>query len=454
MERILLVDDEVSILRVLCMILGKLNFETIPCSTPEEALVKLKTEQFDLMITDLRLSASMDGLELMRQAKQIDPQLAIVMITAHATVNVAVEAMKEGAYDFVTKPFKMDKLADVVKNALHHSRFKRHVVRQKDVNLHYGCLVGESEVMLKLYDLIKRVAKAEATVLIQGESGTGKELVARAIHENSKRGEGPWVPLNCAAIPENLLESEIFGHVEGAFTGASRSRDGMALAADKGTLFLDEISTMDLNIQSKFLRVLQEHEVKRIGENQGVPIDVRVIAATNECLRDLVDEGQFREDLFYRINVIPVELPPLRRRVEDIPALITHFCSQEAAASGNDITISDGAVEALVSYSWPGNVRELQNALACATALSDGGKIEVENLPPNVTNSKTPVSAAIGIEDDVDRGTSLRDFLKQKEHEYMGQVLEKTGGNRAKAATLLGISRASLYRKLPDSESN
>lgn len=458
MERILIVDDEGSILKVLSSVLDRQGYSSTCVASGEEALHQLDEEEFDLMITDLRLGDGIDGVELLHQAREKCRKLTTIMITGYGTVNVAVQAMKEGAFDFITKPFKMKTLLETVSNALHHHKLcdQSLSVTEDSVELHFGTMVGESEAVQEVYRLIERVAKIDATVLIQGESGTGKELVAQAIHNASHRKDGPYVPLNCAALSPTLLESEMFGYVAGAFTGANKTREGLFLAANHGSLLLDEIQSMDLGLQGKLLRALQEKKIRRVGDNKDIDVDVRVIASCNGDLENIRDEGRFREDLYYRISVIPINLPPLRRRSEDIPLLARYFCRQQGEVVGNTVTLDEEALNALVAYSWPGNVRELQNAIACAAALCQDSRITLEDLPPNIRNAKPEGSdAQSSVWNGEDgRGRSLREFLRAKEKEYLQQVLHKTSGNRAQAANLLGISRATLYRKLPEEETS
>ncbi len=456
MEKILIVDDESSILKVLSSVLNRRGYETAGASNGEEALEILERESFDLMITDLRLGDGIDGVELLHRAREKNGRITTIMITGYGTVDVAVQAMKEGAFDFITKPFKMQTLQETVANALHHHELRDQTVSvpDQDVDLHYGTMVGESDAVKEVYRLIDRVAKIDATVLIQGESGTGKELVAQAIHNASNRKDGPYVPLNCAALSPTLLESEMFGYVAGAFTGAGKTREGLFVTANGGTLLLDEIQSMDLGLQGKLLRALQEKKIRRVGDNKDINVDARVIASCNESLEKSRDEGQFREDLYYRISVIPITLPPLRRRSEDVPLLARYFLNQQSEELGHEVSLDDSAIHALVSYSWPGNIRELQNAIACAAALCHEKRITVEDLPPAIRNAAGEGSgdkASVWSDED-GRGRSLREFLRAKEKEYLNQVLQKTKGNRAKAADMLGISRATLYRKLPEEE--
>ena len=451
MARVLLVDDEANVLKVLTALLQQADHEAVCAQSAEEALRLLKSEPVELVVSDVRLGAGMNGLELLHEVKTRHPRLPVVVITAYGTVELAVQAMKEGAFDFVRKPFKMAELLKVVNTALRHRRVsqaKGFVNSPSDVLYHFDSLVGDSAAMQRVYQMIERVGKTDTTVLIRGDSGTGKELVAKAIHSCSRRAKGPWVPVNCAALPAPLLESEIFGHAAGSFTGATQTRDGLFLAANRGTLFLDEVGSMDLAIQGKFLRALQERKIRRVGENVDVAADVRVIAATNEPLEAKRDAGEFREDLYYRISVIPIEVPALRERPEDIPLLVEHFCRANAEDMGHPITVGEGVMDRLAEYAWPGNIRELENAVACAATLSASGVVTVEDLPPNIAGD-TPRADRSAVHA-IARGKSLSEFLREKEKAYMELILKRTEGNRARAAELLGISRATLYRKLTE----
>lgn len=452
MARILLVDDEPNIVKVITACLQQARYDVVGAASGEEALAFLGRDSVDLMITDLRLGRGMDGLALLHASLERHAKLPVILITAYGTIELAVEAMKEGACDFVRKPFKLDDLLRTVASALQRSGHAAPAASDAaagEALPHFGCLVGETPEMHRVYDWIERVARSDASVLIQGESGTGKELVARAIHNTSRRAAGPYVALNCAALPAPLLESEMFGHAAGAFTGATGAKDGLFIAAHGGTLFLDEIGSMDYGIQSKLLRVLQEHKVRRVGETEDVSVDVRVIAAANECLEAKKEAGTFREDLFYRISVIPIELPPLRYRVDDIRLLAEAFVKRESQVLRLSVALDPKALAALMAYSWPGNVRELSNAIACAAALCRDGRILPQDLPPRVARQAGFTKPPPTISGEAS-GTPmpLRDFLREKEREYVDLILQHTGGNRARAAELLGISRATFYRKL------
>lgn len=453
MARILIVDDEPSILNVLTVFLCQHEHEVIAAGSAKEALELLAEKEVDAMLVDLRLGPGLDGLELLHECLALRPNLPAIMMTAYGTIEVAVQAMREGADDFICKPFDLKALHERLETILRRTMSAATAVGENGLPArHFGQLVGESEEMQRLYALIERVSRTDATVLIQGESGTGKELVAQAIHASGPRAQRPWVPLNCAAIPDSLLESEMFGHAAGAFTGATGSRDGLFMEANGGTLFLDEIGVMDFNLQGKLLRALQEGKVRRVGENRDLPVDVRVVAATNEPLEQKRDAGLFREDLYYRISVIPVHIPPLRHRKEDIPLLLAHCCDQQQRQLQVPITVAAGVLEELMAYPWPGNVREFQNAIACAAALCQDGVIRTNDLPPHVGRHATVARDLVAMREAAGAtlGKTLREFLREKEQLYMELVLERTGGNRARAADLLGISRATFYRKFPE----
>jgi two-component system, NtrC family, response regulator PilR len=451
--RILVVDDEVSILSVLTTLLKAEGYEVVPSRESEKALALLRSETFDLMLSDIRMSP-IDGMELLRVARAERPEMAVLMLTAFGTVETALEALKLGAFDYVTKPFKVDELLITVQRAL---EYKRALTENQDLKAQLVSryklenIVAESGAMRHLCEMIERVAPTDATVLICGESGTGKELVAKAIHAHSRRKNNRFLAVNCAALPEPLLESEMFGHVKGAFTGASVNKEGLFEAASGGTIFLDEIGAMPLSIQGKLLRVLQEKEVRRVGSNETISVNARVLAATNIRLEALLAEGKFREDLYYRISVIPIEIKPLRERTEDILPLIHHFLRQETPQGKDVPTIAADAREAMEQYSWPGNVRELENALKHALTFARDNRLTLDVLPPKIAAAAAaprPISTVPGA--DNYRGKSLKTFLREKEKEYLDQVLSQTKGDKEKAAKVLKISLATLYRKLPE----
>jgi two-component system, NtrC family, response regulator PilR len=457
MAKILLVDDEPSILSVLTTLLRKQNHEVTPANGGEAAIQLIRTQSFDLILTDIRMEP-VNGLEVLQIARQEAPQTAVILLTGYGSIKTAVEAMKGGAFDYVTKPFKVDELLVTVEKAVEYQAMLAEnagLRARLEARYRLQNIVAESPGMRKVCEMIERVAPADATVMIVGESGTGKELVARAVHALSRRKNKPFIPVNCAAMPEPLLESEMFGHVKGAFTGAASEKTGLFEAAAGGTIFLDEIGAMPLSIQSKFLRVLQDKHIRKVGGTDSYPIDVRVLAATNEPLERKMDRGEFREDLYYRISVIPLLLQPLRERREDILPMTACFLKRETP-EGKDIPRLERAAErVLEAYAWPGNVRELENAMRHALTFCKDGVIRAEDLPARIVEAVGPVGAgaptpAGDVEDF--RGKSLKAFLRSKEKEYITTVIENAGGNKEAAARALSISLATLYRKLPDAE--
>jgi two-component system, NtrC family, response regulator PilR len=455
MARVLLVDDEASILSVLSTLLKAEGHEVVPVLGGEKAQDVIRTEQFDLMISDIRMSP-VDGMQLLKLIHKEKPSTAVIMVTAYGSVETAVEAMKEGAFDYVTKPFKVDELLITVQRALEYRDAIAENVSLKaqlEARYQFENIIAESPAMRKVCEMIERVAPTDTTVLVLGESGTGKELVAKAIHAHSRRKNKRFLPINCAAMPEPLLESEMFGHVKGAFTGASVNKEGLFEAASGGTIFLDEIGAMPPSIQSKLLRVLQEKEIRRVGGNDSIPVDVRVLAATNDRLERLIEEGKFREDLYYRLSVIPIEIKPLRERAEDILPLVYHTMRQEVGPGKPLPAIDPEAQLVLEQYSWPGNVRELENAIRHAmTFAKEEGKITKDVLPAKIVSAvDTGIAVgAGGVRAEVYRGKSLKAFLRSKESEYLSQVLTHMGGDKERAAKALRISLATLYRKLPE----
>lgn len=461
MVKILLVDDEPSVLSVLSSLLKKQGFEVQPALGAEKALGFLRDEVFELMVTDIRMQP-VNGLELLKKAKALHPSLAVIMITAYGSVESAVEAMKVGAFDYVTKPFKVDELLITVQRALEYRRaISENLELKAQLQARYGFenVVAESASMRKICNMIERVAPTDQTVLIGGESGVGKEVIAKAIHAHSARSQKNFVPVNCAALPEPLLESELFGHMKGSFTGASSDKEGLFETASGGTIFLDEIGSMSLNLQGKLLRVLQEREIRRVGGNKEIPVDARVLAASNENLEELISSGKFREDLFYRLSVIPIHIPPLRERQEDILPLVFHFIR---LVSGNQAALPEISQEAqtlLEGYGWPGNVRELENAVRHACTFADDGMIQVDDLPaklvrnrgasPRANNAPEVSNEMFGNYE----GKSLKGFLREVEKRYITHVIGVCGGDKDAASRALKVSLATLYRKLPDPES-
>ena len=458
MARILLIDDEPRMLSLLNTLLKAEGYTVNSVQDGSKVPDLLNSEIFDLMITDIRM-APINGLELLKIARQVRPAMPVIILTAYGSVETAIEAMKLGTFDYVTKPFKMDELLITIQRALEYSRALSENLELKEElvgRYKFENIVAESPAMRNVCEMIKRVAPADTTVLISGESGTGKELVAKAIHLNSKRKDKRFLAVNCAALPEPLLESEMFGHVKGAFTGASVNKEGLFEAASGGTLFLDEISSMPLSIQGKLLRVLQEREIRRVGGNETISVDVRLIAATNTSLEAMIKLGTFREDLYYRLSVIPIEIKPLRDRTEDILPVVYHVLRHELGAGREMPKLTPDIRDLFERYAWPGNVRELENAVKHAMTFAEGNVITADVLPPRILNQvKVPERAPSSVAADSSadpRNKSLKSFLRDREKEYLEQVLAMTKGDKEKAAKALKISLATLYRKLPDDQ--
>ncbi|NQT82091.1 sigma-54-dependent Fis family transcriptional regulator [bacterium] len=441
MSKVLIVDDQQSILDVLSIMLKREGFEVFTALSGEEALRVVRNDNIDLTIADIKMMP-MDGIALLEGIKKIDSEIAVIMMTAYASIQTAIDAMKKGAFEYIIKPFKMDELRLLIQRGLKQRSIiqeNRSLKQQIQQKYTFDQLIGSSKQMQDLFSIIRKVAPTDSTILVYGESGTGKELVARAIHYNSKRRDKAFEPINCAALPESLLESELFGHVRGAFTGAYADKQGLFVVADKGSIFLDEIGGMSTAMQSKLLRVLQEKEIKRVGDTKQRKIDVRVIAATNEDLAEKVKKGTFREDLYYRLSVIPVELAPLREKREDIPLLVRHFLDRQNKKAGRERKINPEAMDVLTSYDWPGNIRELENVIERGSTLCEGDVIVAEDLPPRLLNGA----------DSRRRGDyTLKNILKDSERRHIRNVLRKTDGDKKKAAEILAISVPSLYRKL------
>ncbi|HEX8310791.1 MAG TPA: sigma-54 dependent transcriptional regulator [Chthoniobacteraceae bacterium] len=449
MARILIIDDDPAMVSVISDICQERGHQTIAYASGQKALENLTVHSPQLVISDLRMD-KVGGLDILRECKEVLPQTPVILITAYAKVESALEAMKLGAYDYITKPFKVDELQLTIQRALDNqslvreNRNLRQIVKEK---YRFENIIGTSAKMQDIYNLIAKIADTDSTILIQGESGTGKELVARALHFNSNRQHQPFVAINCSALPENLLESELFGHKKGAFTGAVQDKIGLFEEAELGTIFLDEINSMAVSLQTKLLRVLQERQLRRVGDTKNLPINVRVLAATNQALQNLIESGQFREDLYYRLAVIPLEMPALRERTEDVPLLVNHFLQKNAAQTGTEAKkIDQKAIELLQQYRWPGNVRELENAIERACALCDDGQIRTSDLPPQVIRQAT--AAPVEHTGTLPVGQTLDEYIRDQERRYIEETIKFNGASREKAAKMLGISMATLYRKL------
>ena len=449
MARILIIDDDPAMVSVISDICQERGHQTVAYASGIKALENLATHSPQLVISDLRMD-KVGGLDILRECREVLPQTPVILITAYKTVETAIEAMKLGAYDYITKPFKVDELQLTIQRALDNqtlvreNRNLRQIVKEK---YRFENIIGTSAKMQEIYNLIAKVADTDSTILIQGESGTGKELVARALHFNSTRQHQPFVAINCSALPENLLESELFGHKKGAFTGAVQDKIGLFEEAELGTIFLDEVNSMAQPLQTKLLRVLQERQIRRVGDTKTVPINVRVLAATNESLGEKIKGGNFREDLYYRLAVIPIEMPCLRERLDDIALLVNHFLQKNASQTGTEPKkIDPKAVEMLGHYRWPGNVRELENAIERACALCDDGIIRTTDLPPQVIRQgATPIPEHSGA---LPVGQTLDEYIRDQERRYIEETIKFNSNNREKAAKMLGISMATLYRKL------
>ncbi len=441
---ILVVDDDKNIGKMIEIHLRKTKEYNVRTVSSGEACLKVFSEEYpDLVLMDIQMPG-IDGIETLKRLRDIEPLVPSVMMSAHGTIEKAVQSMKLGAYDFITKPFTSDRLLVTVKNALMTSSLKKEIADLRNElrnRYNFANIVGQSGKMQEVFRSIEKIIDSNVTVLIQGESGTGKELIARAIHYHSKaRASKPFVAVNCSALPESLLESELFGHEKGAFTGASGKRVGKFEVANNGTIFLDEIGLMSQMTQAKLLRVLQEREFERVGGNELVKVDVRVISATNVDLEDAVKKGEFREDLFYRISVFPIRLPSLRERREDIPLLAAHFLEKYCKQENKNIEgIAPDALELLMAYSWPGNVRELENAIERATLLASSDEIAPKDLPNSVR--------AIGEKKIYEKDATLSSWIEKLEEEALRQALLECEGNISQTAKKLGIGRATIYRK-------
>jgi two-component system response regulator PilR (NtrC family) len=450
-EKILVVDDEQSLREVLSIMLKRTGYAVTSVADGEEAIELLNRDIFDLVITDLRMP-KIDGLEVLRAAKSASPETVVLIITAFASADSAVEAMKQGAYDYLTKPFQVDEVQLIIRNALEKRRLttenillKREMASQSS----FAQLVGQSDAMQKVFDIVRKVADSKSNVLICGESGTGKELVARAIHYNSSRNPMPFVAVNCSAVPETLLESELFGHMKGSFTGAISNKAGLFEVANGGTIFLDEIGDTTPTIQVKLLRVIQEREFRRVGGNQDVKVDVRIVAATNKDLEKAVADGSFREDLYYRLDVIPIRLPPLRMRSGDIPLLVNHFLERFSKESGKpQPVLSSEAMHVLLAHEWRGNVRELENLIERVVAFSTGGTVTDADVQGWLHRSVVPQpqqGAPLELTDD---GVDLEGLVNGIEKDLLLKALERSKWVKKKAARLLRLNTRSFRYRL------
>ena len=445
--KILVVDDELSMREFLSILLEREGYDVTVAGSAEDALRTMESALFDLVLSDVNMPG-LSGIELLARIKEKSPETAVLMLTAFSTADQAVEAMKLGAYDYIGKPFKNEEIKQLVKNALEKQGLKReNILLKKDVSERdsFCGIIGKSLKMRELFDMIQKVAASQSSVLILGESGTGKELAARSIHTCNPRKSKPFVAVNCGAIPENLIESELFGHKKGAFTGAVSDRPGLFEQAEGGTLFLDEIGELPLLMQTKLLRVLQEREFKRVGDAVNRKADVRIISASNRDLESQVKEGSFREDLFYRLNVVQLVMPPLRERLEDIPLLVEVFCQKyQVNNQAAPATVTPEVLKVLMNHPFPGNIRELENCIERSLIL-DPALISEKNLPQHLLASRPPcLSADCDIPDD---GLMLEPLLEELEKKYLLKALEKTGGAKKKAGELLGMSfRSFRYR--------
>lgn len=445
MTAILIVDDEKNMRWALEKALRPAGYETISAAGGPEGLKLAASENPDLVLLDLKMPG-MDGLEVLGKLKELNPKLPVIMITAHGTMETAVEAMKAGAYDYISKPFDVEEMKLTIAKALEVQALAKevaHLRSELERKYSFENIIGKSDRMQAVFDLIERVADTLASVIIYGESGTGKELVARAIHYRSSRKNKPYIQVNCAALPETLLESELFGHEKGAFTGAISRKPGRFELADGGTLFLDEIGDLSPAVQVKLLRVLQEKTFERVGGVETIKVDVRIIAATNRDLAEAIKEGAFREDLYYRLNVVPIKLPPLRERGEDLPLLIDYFLKRYDPA-GRLQGLAPEAAKRMVEYWWPGNVRELENAIERASIIARGDRIGFDDLPQEIVRGEGAPARRAAAFQLPEEGISLEDV----ERDLIRQALERSGGNQTRAAKLLGISRHTLIYRM------
>jgi len=448
-RKLLVIDDEQNMRHMLTSLLTNSGFQVATAANGEEALAMVSGTQYDFILCDIKMP-QMDGLQFLEAAAEQISDATVIMMSAYGSMETALEAMKKGAYDYISKPFKSDEVNLVLKKAEERERLKREnthlrqTLRTIEQRSSFGNMVAKSKVMREMFRLAEKVARFDTTVLITGESGTGKELVARGIHFTGPRSQKPWIAVNCGSIPENLIESELFGHVKGAFTGADRTRRGLFREADGGTLFLDKIGELPVSMQVKLLRALQESQVRPVGGTRAIKVDVRVVAATARNLEEEIEKKLFREDLYYRINVMPIQLPPLRERSEDIPMLARLFVEQfSAQLDAAALSISPAAMSLLLEHTWPGNVRELENAIQRAVVLAEGSEMLPEHLPENFGAGGGNRELA-----SIAKGDSLKAARRELEKIMIARALEKTGGNRSQASRLLEISHPSLLSKM------
>ncbi|MFN3480034.1 MAG: sigma-54-dependent transcriptional regulator [Thermodesulfovibrionales bacterium] len=471
MSRILVIDDDDVVRDVLNTYLTGAGFEVVMACNGREGLDVAKEENFDLIITDLMMP-QIGGIEVLKELSLMNNTAPVIVITAYGTVQNAVEAMKLGAIDYITRPFNLEEFGIVINRAIGISRLQKEnlfLKKQLKKKYRFEGLVGDSPAMQKVYEMIEKIADTESTVLITGESGTGKEMIAKTIHYSSSRSEAPFIPVNCAAIPKDLLESELFGHEKGAFTGALNTRIGRFELANRGTLFLDEVGELAPHLQVKLLRVLQEREFERVGGIKTIKVDVRILAATNSDLERAVKDGRFREDLYYRLNVIPLQIPPLRKRKEDIPLLLDHFAHEFAKKRKKQpLRFSKAAMNALFNYDWPGNVRELRNLVERLTILVNGDVADINDLPdkfhsetdaPSLSLDTITISTGdskpimenlypVGVNDIPDEGINLNQIIDDMERNLILTALKKAGGVKSRAASLLNLNRTTLIEKM------
>jgi two-component system response regulator PilR (NtrC family) len=441
---ILIIEDEKSMREVLKILLEEEHYNVMSVTNGLEGIDLIKKELFDLIITDIKMPKA-DGFEVLRMAKEISPASVVIMITAFGTTESAIDAMKQGAYDYINKPFKIDEIRLIVNKALEKKKLSEEVsfLREKvHSSFRLDNIIGKSAKMQELFRLIPRIAQSNSTVLITGESGTGKELVSAALHNLSHRKDKNFLTINCATFPEGLLESELFGHMKGSFTGAVYNKAGLCEAADGGSIFLDEIAEMPLALQAKLLRVLENGTFRRVGGTSDITVDIRIIAATNKDIASAVSTGTFREDLFYRLNVVPINIPPLRDRKEDIPLLIEHFLNKFSA---NNITLSHDALRVLINYPWKGNIRELENLIERMLLLSDNDIITLNDIPAEILSAEL---AATGLPEIDDNGINLEKIIEEIEKGYLLTALERGKGIKTEAARLLGLSFRSFRHRL------